>query len=357
MVFFFALSAGIRQKILCYACITAASLFLAFAAAEVYSRLLRSTPANVHIKPGQATHSQEKDGTVPDPVLGYSLNPSGKMHFAVRLVKDGKVIYDVLYTTNEGRRITPDRGDKADTAILLFGYSFTFGVGLNDQETFAWQLGEMLGEKFQVFNYGVGGYGPHQMLALVTSGRLDAFIRRYKQAYAFYLTIPGHAARCVGLSPWDQSGPRYILEIGALRYVGKFNETPEHNKLYQADKLFAGSRVYAPIKEAHRTKRVPDYAMETLVAITAKSMQALAARYHAHALTIVWPKFAHIEPILQDSGIRTLPLAGAMPDYASVPEKYDIPGDGHPNALANTRVAEALAEYILKHPQATGERQ
>jgi lysophospholipase L1-like esterase len=361
--FFFALSAGVRQKILCYVCITAASFFLAFAAAEVYLNLPGANATqeeydsnnSVHVRSGQATDIYELGYSAPDPVLGYG--PNEKMRIASRRVKGGAVIYDVLYSRDQaGRRITPDRGDKADTAILLFGCSFTFGEGLNNEETFAWQLGEILGKRFQVFNCGFGGYGPHQMLALVTSGRLDALMRRYEHVYAFYLIIPGHAVRCIGLSPWDQSGPRYILKNGALKHVGTFNETPEYNKLYQADKLFARSKVYAHIKEAHRTGRVPDYAMETLIAITAKSMQELAARYHAHALTIVWPKFASIEPLLRNSGIRTLPLTGAMPDYTSVPEKYAIPGDGHPNALANTRVAEALAEYILAHPQATGER-
>ena len=62
--------------------------------------------------------------------------------------------------------------------------------------------------------------------------------------------------------------------------------------------------------------------------------------------------------MLRDRGVRTLSLTGVMPDYASAPEKYAVSkSDGHPNALANTRVAEALAAYILKHPLEAKERQ
>jgi len=64
-----------------------------------------------------------------------------------------------------------------------------------------------------------------------------------------------------------------------------------------------------------------------------------------------------IEPMLHAHEVHTLPLTDAMPDYASMPGKYAIPVDGHPNALANTRVAEALAEYILRNTPKRGERQ
>jgi hypothetical protein len=361
----FAASAGIRQKSIQYICIIAASFFLAFAAAETYFTLLPVDPAgpqfhsqdSVYVKSGRSTHLYEQGYSSPDPVLGYGPSLNGTRRIAARRVKGDKVIYDVLYSRDEaGRRITPDRGDKADTAILLFGCSLTVGEGLNDQETFAWQLGEMLGERFQVFNYGFHGYGAHQMLALVESGRLDALATRYKQIYAFYLTIRGHAVRCAGLSPWDQSGPRYVLQNGAITHVGSFNETREHNKLHQADVLFARSRLYAYLKETYRQQAIPEHALRIHIAIIAQAMHELEARYHAHALTVIWPNFTGIEPVLREKGVHTLELTGAMPDYTSAREKYSIQGDGHPNALANTRIAETLSEYILKNTRAPGKQ-
>ena len=274
-----------------------------------------------------------------DPILGYGPTPNGTM-YASRLVKDDKVIYDVLYSRDsEGRRITPDRGNKVDTAILLFGCSFTVGEGLNDEDTFAWQLGELLGEKFQVFNYGFHGYGSHHMLALIESGRLDEIARRYEHVYAFYLTMSEHGPRCVGLAPWDNHGPRYILKKGTVKHAGKFNKT-SIGKLNFVNYFFNMLKRHKWLM-AH-------FGLNTHAAIIAKSMHELKNRYHAHALTIIWPDYTHIEPLLRDRGVRTLSLKSAMRDYASSPEKYSLLNDGHPNAQANTRIAEVLAEYVLK---------
>jgi lysophospholipase L1-like esterase len=296
---------------------------------------------------GQATHLYERASAVPDPVLGYGPDLSGKMRLAARRVQHDQTIYDVLYSRDEeGRRITPKRGKNADTAILLFGCSFTEGAGLNDQECFAWQLGHMLGEQFQVYNYGFSGYGSHQMLALVESGRLDALVQRYTQIYAFFLTMADHPLRCLGKRPFSRE-PRYILENGALTYAGSFSHT--------VDSLFAHSQLYEQLKLACLQWLMYDYGLATHIAIVAKSMHELQARYNAHALTVIYPDFTRIEPLLLGSGVRTLSLMPAMPDYASTSEKYTIKGDGHPNALANTRIAEALFDYIQKHPHPEGQ--
>jgi len=216
---------------------------------------------------------------------------------------------------------------------------------LNDQETFAWQLGEVLGEKFQVFNYGFHGYGSHQMLALIESGRLDALVRRYKQIYAFYLTISSHPERCVGLMPWDPQ-PSYILENGALRHVSKASDYTL-NRI--ANRIFVNSQLYRKILLPFRYRQMKDLALDTHVAIIAQSMHELEVRYHAHALTVIYPDFTAIEPMLRNNGVRTLSLTSVMPDFASrPPEKYHLKDDGHANAFTNMLIAGALAEYILK---------
>ena len=186
------------------------------------------------------------------------------------------------------------------------------------------------------------------MLGLVESGRLDALVRRYKQIYAVYLTMSDHPERSFGHRPFHR-GPRYILENGAVKYAGMFTHT--------LDSLFAHSQIYAQLKPAYYQRFASERAFDIHAAVVIKSMHELAARYHAHALTVIYPDFTRIEPILRANGVRTLSLTDAMPDYISASEKYAIKYDGHPNALANARIAEALLEYILQHPHATRERQ
>ena len=367
-LFFFVSSAVIRQKFFCYACLIAASLLLALAAAETYIKVKEyrwssdfiffKSHDSVYVQSGQTAHLYELRYSSRDPVLGYGPSLDTK-RIASRRMRGDEVIYDVLYSRDEeGRRITPDRGDKADTAVLLFGCSFTVGEGMNDGETFAWRLGERLGDKFQVFNYGFHGYGSQQMLALIESGRLDELMRRYKQIYAFYLTIPRHEKRCVGLESASRFAPRYILENSALRRAGTLDDSEyrllAHSKVYH--------RIYNWVLYQHEKptylERLVSDALATHIAIITKSMHELTARYNAHPLTVViWPNTPRVEPMLLDKGVHTLPLAGVMPEYAPQPiGQYELKGDGHPNALAHERIAETLADYILKDARATGGR-
>ena len=72
--------------------------------------------------------------------------------------------YDVTYTIDgDGFRTTPSRPDAKHT-IYIFGDSFTFGQGVDDEETFSSILSsDWLYEDYKVVNAGVNGYGITQM--------------------------------------------------------------------------------------------------------------------------------------------------------------------------------------------------
>src|SRR3989338_2488013 len=46
--------------------------------------------------------------------------------------------------------------------ILVFGDSFTFGYGVRDNETYSYLLDDLIGQKTEVINAGVSGYGLFQ---------------------------------------------------------------------------------------------------------------------------------------------------------------------------------------------------
>lgn len=156
--------------------------------------------------------------------------PKGIWHTSPEAVKlagaktqsgTNNVLYDVIYTLNSrGWRITPEHDDTADTAVILFGCSFTIGEGVKDEQTYAYLLGEMLGGKYQVFNFALQGYGAHQMLAQIESGLLEPICKRYKRVLAFYLTIAAHPARCIGYENYQNTGIRYVLRNGSVAREG-----------------------------------------------------------------------------------------------------------------------------------------
>ena len=49
-------------------------------------------------------------------------------------------------------------------SLNFFGGSFAFGFGLNDNETMPYLLQKYL-KNWKIENYGINGYGVHQMLA------------------------------------------------------------------------------------------------------------------------------------------------------------------------------------------------
>lgn len=80
--------------------------------------------------------------------------------------------------------------DFSKPRILFIGDSITFGYGLNYEDTFAFKIGRLLGDKFEVVNMGVQGYATDQILL-----RLRQYIDVVKPAVIVNTFIPDHLNR------------------------------------------------------------------------------------------------------------------------------------------------------------------
>lgn len=112
---------------------------------------------------------------------------------------DGKQLWDVHYGTDEfGRRIsTTAASSSPDQFAIFFGCSFLFGEGSNDDQTIPSQFAKAL-PSYRPYNYGVPGYGPQHMLAILESGKLSSEVKE-KRGVGFYLYLPEvHESRAVG---------------------------------------------------------------------------------------------------------------------------------------------------------------
>ena len=79
-----------------------------------------------------------------DPDFGYRHAPLRRAT-EVR-VHEEREVYRATYTTDAlGRRATP-RPANAERAILFVGCSFTFGLGVNDDETLPWHVAKQIPE-------------------------------------------------------------------------------------------------------------------------------------------------------------------------------------------------------------------
>lgn len=260
-----------------------------------------------------------------DPILGY--RPARHAGSIVSIKMDGdKVVYDVTYTLlPSGWRTTPQHPN-ATEAVVFFGCSFTFGEGLNDKETFAYKVGEQLGDQYQVFNFGFHGYGPHHMLAMIENGYLDDIAKRYDRTTIFYTTIAGHELRSSGKSSWDQNGPRYELDNNGVTYTGSFQDDPKRKSKLQAPKI-------TRIGEQQRM-------LELNFAILQQADRILKERYQSSLNVVAWCGTRKYVENYREKGLKVLDITSYWGD------DYRIPDDGHPNDFATTVAADKIVEYF-----------
>ncbi|MCX8157387.1 MAG: SGNH/GDSL hydrolase family protein [Verrucomicrobiae bacterium] len=128
------------------------ALLLALALLEGVARLLGHRPfapatVNLKVEPGGRLFQAH-------PKLGYTHVPG---QFTVTLA-DGYT-FKMTHDTNT-LRLTHSPGQKkpARPGLWVMGCSFVHGWSLNDEETMPWQLQQLLPE-YEVFNFGVNGYG------------------------------------------------------------------------------------------------------------------------------------------------------------------------------------------------------
>lgn len=180
-----------------------------------------------------------------DDVLGYA--PAPNTNVTARKLYGDSVLYDVTYTTDaHGLRITASASGSARECVLFFGDSITFGEGVNDGENFPFLVSTKVAGRYAAYNFAYSGYGPHQMLAGLQSGRVGRIVDCAPK-YVFCLCIPDHAARVAGLSPWDDHGPRFVLRPdGSVVQSGHFDDSLPGPESWQAgiEQVLSGSLIW-----------------------------------------------------------------------------------------------------------------
>jgi len=287
-----------------------------------------------------------------DDVLGYRLekNYRGK----VKKIRGSEVIFDVTYTTDSiGMRISPpSKKIKNQPCILFFGGSYTFGAGVNDQETMPYRVGVRTGESFRVFNFGVGAYGPHQMLSAIERGLVKNAIQCAPK-HIFYQGIWDHVRRSAGRALWTHPGPQYAVgKQGEAIYSGMFDP----DKLWpgQITKLLYKSFIYSKIFRYKRANSRNNFLL--FHAIVRKARDLLKVHYPQALFHIIyWDKkdrFAGDKKLVDRFKRDQIPvhlISNILPGFHFNPAIYKIrlPYEEHPNAQAHDLIAQYIAENIL----------
>ncbi len=282
-----------------------------------------------------------------DDIVGHKIAAGVSVRHAFWL--GAEPIFDAVYTIGpDGLRVVPEpRGDGDSLCVLFFADSFPFGWGLDDDETIPWRTALLTGRRHRIYNFSYLGWGAHQMLALLQSGRVEEVVD-CAPTHALYYSIYDHVQRAAGRSPYDPHGPRFELrEDGALERRGSFDDEPGFAARWPR---LAKSGVLRILAEDFEPKPAD---FDRFAAIVAASRDLLAqrwpgVRFHALLWDKRWKQDAAYWEGLERRGIPVHFISEMLPGYREEPLRYALgPHDGHPNAHANELVARWFVREIL----------
>jgi len=262
---------------------------------------------------------------------------------------EGELLYEVVHTIDgHGLRIPPPHEANSRDCILFFGGSFTFGAGVQDDEAMPYQVGVKSGGRYQIYNFGVNGYGPHQMLAALEHGLVDDIID-CEPKYAIYQAIFHHIPRVAGFT--HEHGPRYVLceacpDDQQVRFAGDFSD-------YNFNTLFDDWQIYRNIRKNWGNSR-PE--VDLFLGIVAKSRDIIQTRYPSSEFhVLIWdnegsPDKETVLRELKAQGIPLYYISAIIPDVDQHPAIYRLafPYDWHPSARAHELIAEYVVSEIIR---------
>jgi hypothetical protein len=280
----------------------------------------------------------------PNELLGYRLKPDVQVP-VLQTIGD-KVIYEVVYSTDKNsRRNSPvDNPENRTNFILFFGGSYTFGDGVNDDETLPAYVGGFAPE-YMPYNYGVPGYGTQQMLAKFQSGEIVEEIHEV-QGIVIYNFICAHISRVIGASNvvnvWGRFMPYYALDSNdrLVRKGDLVSDRPMLTILYAAVGVTQTAKYFNI-----RLPRIRDEHIRLTVRVIEESARAFKEEFDSDAFyVLIYPEAgcSSIIPYLDQANVKYL-------DYSTLftleDEELWQP-DRHPTAEAFKLVAEKLTRDI-----------
>ena len=304
----------------------------------------------------------------PDPQLGWA--PQADTLVTQKLSFDGELLYDATYTIGpDGLRISspsPNKDERSSECVLFFGGSFTFGQGLADHETLPFRVHTESGQRYRTYNFGVNGYGAHQMLLALEQGLVQDAIQcdRQQVSHVFYQAITDHVHRAAGWNghgpPADRGGPRYVLtQDGEISLENTENDGEKRSLVEMAEDQKYKFIIYRRLIEGRFIHEYARKAIDIYLGIVDEARRLAQSRYpSAEFHVILWDEDNVDNRAVRDGlwqrGIDVHLISDILPNYevGEVNERYLIhERDFHPNALANEIIARYLIDEVMGSPR------
>ncbi len=187
------------------------SISMAFLIANLCFLILHKDAGDLH-----------SGAVVRDDVLGYVLKKN-----TTYPIKLDELTYSNTYTIDGIGRVTSyDNLKKTNQLILAFGCSHTFGLGVDDLQTWPAVLQSLFGGNYKIYNLAVFGYGIQEFLRLLEVKQSSVILNEsYPVKYVVYFAIPDHVIRLNTVTYWLTDRPWYVQRNNEIVYNGMYSDS------------------------------------------------------------------------------------------------------------------------------------
>ena len=300
-----------------------------------------------------------------DSTLGYRMERTGKFD-AIKINSNGDTLFHTSYTiiadTAGNHPSLPRRmgyhNPRDSNELVFLGCSFTFGEGLSDQQNLPYLIGEQ--NEWNVVNLGCTGYGIHQVYELYRSkyGRTDNRNRTF-----IYSFLYDHILRATGLYEWNLGGPYLISRGDSIVNAGPLSTHVRQSsgKFAHYVSLFGSLRflkkIISHLFEKKRLNSINTTDYENTLNIL-KHMAKLISHSGGKLIVLDWDTKNWgndelnnlpnelIERYLDQLNFPNVQVV-RISSITSIQDPSNfIPGDGHPSAWMNYKIANHLGKIL-----------
>ena len=277
---------------------------------------------------------------------------------ARKLASNGELIYDVNYSIGaDGFRLTPQFEGEPKRSFNFLGDSFTFGEGVQDQETMAYFVGEeskKSGKQVTVKNFGMSGGGVHQALAILQSnGTIDARTH-------FILTAPWHASRAACADFFTLGSPKYVLgnsgEVIRDGYCRSFAWVEHSPKAVRG--IITSSNIFKLIQDSLYVISDQDKQIDLYLGILRTAAKEAKSRGETLVIGFIkadekWFVGSYdndkVLEKIQEIGVDVIDMT-LVNRNEDLPKRYYLHElDKHPTAAANQERASLFSQHLKMH--------
>lgn len=298
----------------------------------------------------------------------FGLQPKAGSFTAIKMVAPNKPVYDVVFTIGaDGFRLTPIYGYVADedsrTAkkniqrVNFFGDSFTFGEGVQDNETLPYYFAKLKNSNIPpslfVKNYGIHGWGMQQALAIIQSPlQTNADLQ-------FALTAPWHASRSACADSFSLGSPKYKLLgnglVGRDGYCRSFGWVEHSPKAVRG--LITKSNIFNLVQDSLLVVKDQDEQVRLYLGILKTMQSELAAKGQRLVIGFIkaddnWFRGSFTNEKILDQiramDITIIDMTLSDKNENLDPRYYIHELDKHPSAAGHKARAQLLVNFLDK---------